>query len=473
MKKTKLLVLILSLALLVCGALGISASAGDSDPTVAIEGKNISYMEVSTLVVAVSYENTSLENVKLNVWYGAKDGAPSILSTTETVEVGGKECAMFVLDGTTAKDIADKVYFEAFVDGSDVKTATETYSVLEFALEGVVNSTDAKEIARYQSIITYATSIQEWLKADGKFDGTLAKDYSYVQVEDGTIDGLTKGVFANGTAVTPAGENVKSWSITYTENGETVTDVIKPGESFTVKGNTKIEPSEYFETFEDGTLPTTIQAVNTHPSVVNLNNSYTISNPVVAPLEGRDGKVLWISTAYQSSKTILKISETSAADTNANAVEFSTDIRLSPNTNGTQCEFFNLVLSDANGNVAFNIVLRNNSNSTDSAKGNVGLVIRTPSGAKDTRTLLANGLDTWFNLRVVYSYDANTSTLAVTVYVNGNSLATFNMPYNEGAYIDDSAITNAYVIVNGNSGSHAINAKVYLDNVKFEHIVAD
>ncbi|MBQ8583998.1 MAG: hypothetical protein IJ488_05250 [Clostridia bacterium] len=471
MKKTKLLVLILSLALLVSGIVGISASAADADSTVAIEGKSISYMEVSTLVVAVSYENAELAEVKLNVWYGEKTDDPTVLTTTETIEVGGKACAMFVLDGTPAKNVADRVYYEAFIEGTEVKTALESYSVLEYALEGVVNSADAAEAARYQSIITYATSIQEWLKADGKFDGTLAKDYSYVQIEGGTLDenGTTKGVYANGTIITPVGEGVSNWAMDV--NGAIT--VIAAGESFTVNGNANIEPSDYFETFEDGILPDTIQSVDTHPTTINLGNTYPVIAPTIEEIEGREGKVLSMSLSRTyTKKTILKISDTTKPEAGADMVEFSADFMLSPSTNATSVEFFNLVFTDSEGNTAYDIVLRNNSNTSGDTKGNIGLVIRTHAGG-DSRTFLSQGLDTWFNLRVTYAYD-ETNGLSVNIYANNNLVSEFTVPYDADTYVDDSAITNAYIILDGNSqAAQTLNGTAYLDNLKFEHVVAD
>ena len=457
MKKTKLLVLILSLALLVCGALGISASAGDSDPTVAIEGKNISYMEVSTLVVAVSYENTSLENVKLNVWYGAKDGAPSVLSTTETVEVGGKECAMFVLDGTTAKDIADKVYFEAFVDGSDVKTATETYSVLEFALEGVVNSTDAKEIARYQSIITYATSIQEWLKADGKFDGTLAKDYSYVQVEGGTIDGLTKGVFANGTALTPSGNGVTSWNVTV--NGET--ENIAVDTPIEITGNTKISANRSVLVedntaldFEDGNIPSAVT-----PTITS--SSY--GSATVQTVTGADGntenKALVLNSTSNVSNNTLKFDFTKTTE-NCNTVVFEADFKATwdSNISSGSRQFLHFYINDTNGNTAEWSMLRGSSSS-------LVLYTRDSASAAFYNNTAISAKDTWYNIRFEYTVIDN--LVRYTVLINDTIINVTDKYYSGTAPIAASDIASFVIktnIVSGHQGA----STVTFDNVRFE-----
>ena len=467
MKKTKLLVLILSLALLVSGIVGISASAADADSTVAIEGKSISYMEVSTLVVAVSYENAELAEVKLNVWYGEKAGDPTVLTTTETIEVNEKDCAMFVLDGTPAKDIADRVYYEAFIEGTEVKTALESYSVLEYALEGVVNSADAAEAARYQSIITYATSVQEWLKADGKFEGILAKDYSYVQIEGGTLDGTAvKGVYANGTTITPVGEDVSNWAMDV--NGAIT--VIAAGESFTVNGNANIEPSDYFETFEDGTLPDTIQSVSTHPTIPNLGNTYTANAPTIGIVDNNATNALLLKGNYQSTKTFAKVSETTVAESGANKVVFETDIAFNWSTSGSDKEFFNIVLTDASGNIAFNLVGRNYQTGT-----NIQAVLRDSTGAsKSTFTLIsgANGYS-WHKLRIEYSYD-ETNGLAISIYVDNTLKTTWTTAYTSGTYIDDTDIANVYLLLNARTdSSHVINSTVALDNLKFEHVVAD
>ncbi len=458
MKKTKLLVLILSLALLVSGIVGISASAEDADPSIAIEGKNISYMEVSTLVVAVSYENADLKDVKLNVWYGEKSGDATILTTTETIEVGGKECAMFVLDGTTAKNIADRVYYEAFVEGTEVKTALESYSVLEYALEGVVNSTDAAEAARYQSIITYATSIQEWLKADGKFEGALAKDYSYVQIEGGTLDGTsTYGIFVNGTTITPVGEGVVDWNVTVNSASSSVA----LGTAIEITGNTKItanrsvliEDNTALD-FEDGNIPTAIT-----PTI----SSSSYGSATVQTVTGADGntgnKALVLNSTSNVSNNTLKFDFTKTSE-NYNTVVFEADIKATwdSNISGGSRQFLHFYINDTNGNTAEWSMLRGSSSA---------LVLYTRDSASNSfyNTTAISAQDTWYNIRFEYTVIDN--LVRYTVLINDTIINVTDKYYSGTTPISASDITSFVIktnIVSGHQGASAVT----FDNVRFE-----
>ena len=458
MKKTKLLVLILSLALLVSGIVGISASAADADSTVAIEGKSISYMEVSTLVVAVSYENAELAEVKLNVWYGEKAGDPTVLTTTETIEVGGKACAMFVLDGTPAKNVADRVYYEAFIEGTEVKTALESYSVLEYALEGVVNSADAAEAARYQSIITYATSIQEWLKADGKFDGTLAKDYSYVQIEGGTLDGTsTYGVFANGTTITPVGEDVVDWDVTV--NG--VSNTVASGAEIEITGNTKITANRSVLVedntaldFEDGNIPTALT-----PTI----SSSSYGSATVQTVTGADGntenKALVLNSTSNVSNNTLKFDFTKTAE-NCNTVVFEADFKATwDSTIAGNRQFLHFYINDKNGNTAEWSMLRASNSST------LVLYTRDSQSGSFYNTTAIGAQDTWYNIR--FEYTVIDTLVRYTVFVNDTTVNVTDKYYSGTTPIAASDIESFVIKTNIVSGHQGVST-VTFDNVRFE-----
>ena len=76
MKKTnnyKFLALVISLALLVCGIITITASAAEpvaanADASLSIYKKNVSFQNSPQLVFAVAYENCEPANITLDVW---------------------------------------------------------------------------------------------------------------------------------------------------------------------------------------------------------------------------------------------------------------------------------------------------------------------------------------------------------------------------------------------------------------------
>jgi hypothetical protein len=148
-------------------------------------------------------------------------------------------------------------------------------------------------------------------------------------------------------------------------------------------------------------------------------------------------------------------------------VEFEADLCLDWSTNGDSCEFFNIVLADKDGNAAYNLVLRNMIN------GNRLILLNRNSagamGPKGTQTFMMNADNVWFNLRITYKY-VSASEIAVEIFLNGDSVRTETVPATADAAITLENLVNAYVVVNGNSGAHAINSYVAMDNVVFRKI---
>ena len=127
------------------------------------------------------------------------------------------------------------------------------------------------------------------------------------------------------------------------------------------------------------------------------------------------------------------------------------------------------VLNDKDGNAAYNLVLRNMIN------GNRLVLLNRNSdgsmGPKGTQTFMMNADNVWFNLRITYKY-VDASTIALEIFLNGNSIRTETVPATAGAAIDVADLTNAYIVINGNNGggAHAINSYVAIDNVVFRKI---
>ncbi|MBQ8688744.1 MAG: hypothetical protein IJ515_00060 [Clostridia bacterium] len=224
MKKTRLLVLMLALALLVCGAIGITASA-ETEPTLTLK-KNVSFVDTPSLVFAV--EGVEAEaDVELRVYASAEATEYYTATAIEGgVVIDEVEYPAFYLAGIYPKDIANEVYVKA-VSG-DKESAMLRYSILEFALEGIdtYKGVNDELAAFYQNIIDYSSGIQKYI---GDTDTNVA-DYNYVKVEDGTIGGYSTAVLADGeytvtlTGSAPAGLTHIGWTVGATEfTGNTVT----------------------------------------------------------------------------------------------------------------------------------------------------------------------------------------------------------------------------------------------------------
>ena len=252
MKNKKLLVLILSLALLVSGILCISASAeAEADPTeVSIYKKNLSFVNSPSLAFAVAHDG-SASKVSLNVWNAESDGSTDpdyVVTESSAQNIGGVNCSVFYINGKNPKNISEYVWVQAVA--GDVKSEVVRFSILEFALAGIASG---KDVERYQSIIDYATSAQKWLGYTDA-NGKTADEYVYVTIEGGTVDGYSAGVYPKGTKITPVGDGVSMWSV---ESGDNKSNVYY-GQAITLNANTKITVNNIVETFENCVTPSDV-----------------------------------------------------------------------------------------------------------------------------------------------------------------------------------------------------------------------
>ena len=479
--KNRIISLILALALMASVIPAIVVSAEDAaTPTLEIVSKNLSYESNIRLLFAVKSANVGDAEIKLNVYEedpvanadaAIKETVP--VAYTESINSYG-ECDVFFTTGIAAKFLQKQLYVQAVVtvDNVTYKSQVERYSIVEYCHEMIAkDSTDAAKDAKYMNVIEYGAAIQSFLTDDGKYEGAFATDYKYVTIENGTLDGrYDTGIYLAGEKVKPYGEGVSLWSDGKTNN-------IANGAEYTVSESvdltsvdTKLLATENFESATSNSLPSNISFVTTLPKIGNLGNSYTQSAYVVGKFANNETNTtncLFTSNKYQASRAIIKVTESATAEANATMVEFEADLCLDWSTNGDNCEFFNIVLADKDGNAAYNLVLRNYIN------GNrLILLNRDSSGAmgpKGTQTFMMNADNVWFNLRITYKY-VSASEIALEIFLNGNSVRTETVPATADAAITIENLVNAYVVVNGNSGSHAINSYVAIDNVVFRKI---
>ena len=117
-KALKIFTIILSVALLVIGAVATTVSAEEAaaTPKVEIVSKNLSYTSEISIMFAVKAENIGENAVELNVY--DKDPAKNpdatvkytvTASYTETINAYG-ECLVFFTEGIPAKAIEQEIY---------------------------------------------------------------------------------------------------------------------------------------------------------------------------------------------------------------------------------------------------------------------------------------------------------------------------------------------------------------------------
>ena len=491
MKSSKIAIIILSVALLLASVIGISISAEEATPTLEIYSKNLSYGSNISIAFAVKSENIGDAEVKLNVYEAdptvatVEPAATVSKSYEETVH--GELCDIFFTPGINAKSIHRQVYVQAFaVVGEDTYySEVERYSVLEYCYEMIADEdTDAAKDAKFQAVIDYGVAIQSLLKDDGKFEGAFANEYKYVTIAGGTLDGkYNVGVYLAGTKLNPSAEGVSAWS-----DGNVA---VLNGAEYTVTDNATLVPANADElakiTFENvttDTIPSCIEFVDTHPVLPFGTNTYASGKSMakVDTITGNATKSLVLdSSRSYTRKNILKISETASKETNANAVEFSMDFMVDWSTSGTGAEFINVVFTDKNGNVAFNLIL------CQSTATGLQLRFRDNTGAQPSyvdpngksenygRTFLSNADGVWTNLTLKYVSDGNTMALSVArgdteFFVGSLEPGAMVAPFSSNC-IKAEDITNAYVIVNGHSSaSHTLNNTMAIDNLTFRKI---
>lgn len=497
MKSTKLVLIILSLALLIGAVIGVSASAETETPTLDIYSKNLSYGSNISILFAVKSANLDGAEVKLNVYESDPTAAAvepaATVSKSHEETVHGELCDIFFTPGINAKSIHKQVYVQAFavVGEETYYSEVERYSVLEYCHEMIASEdTDATKDAKYQAVIDYGAAIQSLLSEDldkegnPKFSGALATEYKYVTIEGGTLDGkYTAGVYLASEKIAVFGEDVELWS----DGSKTVAN----GGMYTVDENATLVAASAdelatvnFENVTTESLPSSIKFSTTHPTLPFGVNTYVSGEPnaKIDTITGNTTKSLIIdSSRTYTRKNILNITETAVAEDGYNTVEFSMDFMADWSTSGTGAEFINIVFTDKDGNVAFNLILCQNTATglqlrfRDSTASQPSYEDNNGNAQNYGRTFLSNADGVWTNLTLKYTSDGNSMALAVArgdnkFYTSSSEPGAMVAPFSSTC-IKAADITNAYIIVNGhNQASHTLNSTIAIDNLIFRKI---
>ena len=301
-KLTKLITVLLSVALLIGSALCIGASATDAEPSVEITAKNLSYGGKISIAFAVKTANT--DNAPELLVYKSEPASTDTAAdytVTEYTEktVKGESALVFLTPGIAPSNMNTAIYARARV-ATDVGYAYSElvrYSITEYAYEVQYNADVDEAFSDFgATLITYGTQLAGLL---GEADTPAAK--KYVAIADGyegTVDGkYSSGIFASGETVNlvfngtvPEGmENTGMWK------NELDSSVVS-GENLSATSHGVYSPvfapkyvaGEYFNGTQEGTredfadanlnLPITGGTVSDGSLVFSGNGGHAIGN---------------------------------------------------------------------------------------------------------------------------------------------------------------------------------------------------
>ena len=237
MKSNKIISIVLTLALALSLAVGISAFAAEDDGSVEIIAQNIVYGERVQIAYAVDVALEDAESVTVEYYLeGTPDNVikAKLLSTSDpnnlytvtddngtpsdTSDDVKTSYPVFVTTGFHADDFTDVVYATAYT-GETAPAAPEykSYSVASYLYNmlyknGYINEADGTEKGDrknlYLSLIDYGTYAQKVLvnNVEGLEDEVLLGDYCYLWANDGitTVNGGKYALVKPGDTVTLA-----------------------------------------------------------------------------------------------------------------------------------------------------------------------------------------------------------------------------------------------------------------------------
>lgn len=211
MKKTKIFVLVIALALLVCSVIGIAASANEEVTTPEIIGKNIRYGENLKFRIAVDGDALGADKtVTVNFYDTFPADGVSPVDTATAVYTDTSDKTKYNLDvdsayiavsnyGISAIAYGQTFYITAVCD--EVESEVLEYSAAEYFLERLYADADTiTEIqkAHYENALAYGSTAQ-LVTGDTK---TNVADLLYVMAEDGKVNGKDGDIVLAGDALT-------------------------------------------------------------------------------------------------------------------------------------------------------------------------------------------------------------------------------------------------------------------------------
>jgi len=258
-KQIKLLVLVLSLALMIGAMVGINVAAEEGE-VVSVEqpkivSKSVYYGDQVYLYYAVN--NSALaEGQELELLLYVEDPTVNSEAVAYKAEISDREYTpnpsypVYKSFGIPAKAVGDTVYAVAHIVGTEISyNNMVAYSVAEYCMEMLYTTTPSAAKAKlYNALLDYGEAAQEAFEHNT--DKYLLSNLAYAYVKGGTFDGAkSKAIFdvsadAAARTITPAIEGFAYVNVTsYSADGAATTTKVVSGSSVVVTGHTVITPA--------------------------------------------------------------------------------------------------------------------------------------------------------------------------------------------------------------------------------------
>ena len=450
-RKSKLLILALVIATMLCTVFAVMASASETENAPKIISKNIQYGEKYSIMYAVDANSVVEGDVTLKVYTqypNVEDGKTFtyVSKAPESIKISGEDVSayVFITGGIPAQDFADKFYAQAF-DSEGNASEVVTYSVVEYMLERLYGGYDLTEVQEelYTTALAFGAASQKRFNPDDQYK---VNDYKYVRVVGGTANGVTKGMFIKNTALTldaevPTGYTLSGWKVNGEEN--LVTE-----NAFALEDNAIIEavfeeikvPTSY--EFEDGNVP--LGFVGTLKSE---GSTITVTSD---PLNGTSNQVLKFDTNAGGEDMI--IIPFIGTEDNATKVVFETKYYVDATVNGTQT-FEYMKGSTRVGYVALSM----------KSDGTISVSDYANSTNSFSSKTIDIGEAKWVNIKLVSYKNAN-NAFCTEIWIDNEFIVTSNHTSWVNTTVD--SITGVRF-----SALKALDADIYFDGVKLIKVV--
>ena len=215
----RIVVLVLSIALLIGAAMSVTVAAED-DTTGEFGGITVAYGDKVAIRVAVNATEEQIKNGDVVVSYTLNEET----KTAKHHETDAEGTVWVITEGIAAFDLAQEVTFSSTANGAEVESG-RTYSVAQFLYKMLYTNSDLSENYRnlYNSLLAYGEAAQIALNKNA--DNLVTESTLVTAGENITLNGCSYAFApAADLSVTPvytaipAGYEVIGWTIL--DNGE-------------------------------------------------------------------------------------------------------------------------------------------------------------------------------------------------------------------------------------------------------------
>lgn len=447
MKKTRILVLALAVALLVISVFAFSTGA-EEDGNIAIISKNVSYSSNIEMMVAPDVALEDADKVVVTYYF---ESEPDKIYTADLNNVNNPDTVYtdsegikhpsFSTIGIPAKEYGERIYVAAQLKGSSSNAEYEEYSVAEYFYEklfaqGYIFEESGDDFDRRNLYINYlncGASAQKVLinnKYPDKAE-TLITDYNYVVVPSG-ITGAQTGFYADDSTLNltlgkysgdiPANKAFSSWQLyKYDSLGAepTVAKLSDSSYELSVDAIYNFVPlfvdalpsgaGVYYNAYKNNTADGTIYDFTNETNISSVFSSWNGGAYCTVSLIS-DAKYVRYEKSKEYTSNIQRALSFTAADSSTDTTVVEMDMRIGGVSALT--DFFTVITinnrgyardiylsCDKNGRIQFR-----NSDNYEKAEGYAGL-----------------NADEWYNVRIVISSEQNaiaTESGVAEIYIN-------------------------------------------------------